>query len=174
MRTAAVTGRVLNRMVPLLLVLAFLYNIFGYFVVFQVNRAKVRSEMKQQLAAANRKVCVLSIFDPERTLAFRRIHAKEFSYKGQMFDVLKEVRQGRTTLFYCLRDVKEELLLAGMRKTANSKESQNLVHHLITLAMPVTCVKAVPQTKAGIRYSPVSDPLADRPHAPSPPPPEGC
>jgi hypothetical protein len=172
MLNTTVTGRVLKGIVPVLLVAVFLYNVFGFYVVFQVNRAKVRSEMKQQLADARKKVHVLRIFDPERTPAFRRIHAKEFSYKGQMFDVLREVRQGRTTLFYCLRDVKEEILMAGLRKTANSKESQNLVHHLITLAMPVTCGKALTQTKAGISYSPVTDPLADRPHAPSPPPPE--
>lgn len=172
MQKDSVTGRILKRIVPLLLVTAFLYNIFGYFVVFQVNRARVRSEMKQQLAAADRKVHVLRIFEPEKTPSFSRIHAKEFCYKGQMFDVLREVSEGRTTTFYCLRDVKEELLMAGLRKTANSKESQNLVYHLITLAMPVTYSKALPQMTACITYSPVKDPLAERPHTPFPPPPE--
>jgi len=161
-----------QRLVPVLLVTAILYNIFGYFVVFQVNRARVRSEMKQQIADAGRKVHVLRIFDPEKSPVFRRIHAKEFVYKGQMFDVLKEVRQGRTTLFYCIRDVKEELLLAGLRKAANSRESQNLLHHLITLAMPVTFVKPAPPNQDAITYLSVTDPLADRPHTPSPPPPE--
>jgi hypothetical protein len=172
MRTAAITTRLLKGLMPVILVAAFLYNIFGYYVVFQVNRTKVRSEMKQQLASAKKKICVLSIFDAEKDPSFHRIHAKEFLYKGQMFDVLRESKNGRTTTFYCLRDVKEELLMAGLRKSAKSKEAQQLVQHLITLAMPSVCVQEPANSNGYIFHPPVKDPLADRPHAPSSPPPE--
>ena len=174
MKKAAIHLRVLNRSVSLLLVAAFLYNIFGYFVVFQLNRMKARSEMRQQLSEAKKKVTELAIFDVEKEPSFRRIQSNEFLYKGQMFDVRSEVKNGRVTTFYCYRDVKEELLMAALRKTAKSKESQQLVQHLITMAVPVVAGKELAESPRCIFFPPLDLPLPDRPHVPNPLPPEAC
>lgn len=156
----------------MVLLAAWLYNICGYYVVFQVNRYQVRSEMKQQMKQGGRKVTVLTIFDVEKDPHFRRIHSREFEFNGQMFDVLREVKNGRITTFYCLHDTKEESLMLGMRKAARTKAAQNLIHSLITVAMPVSySANEIPVSRTMV-FPPLERSLLFRPSAPPSPPPK--
>ena len=160
------------RILALALVAAFLYNIFGYYVVFHVNREKARSEMRIQLAEARKKTLELALFEPENDPAFRRVHAGEFMYKGQMFDIRSEVRKGKVTVFQCYRDVKEELLMAALRKTSKSKDSRQLLHHLISLAMPVAGEAQAGPLPEPFGFPPLVVRLCHHTETPGPPPPE--
>jgi len=47
---------------------------------------------------------------------FQRIHSREFRYCGKMYDIIKEVKKGSTTTFYCINDKKEEELMESISK----------------------------------------------------------
>lgn len=159
-------------LLPALLLMAFLYNTFGYYAVYRINRASVRAEMKKTLACKEKKLLVLTIFNPARDPGFRRIHEKEFMYHGAMYDVVREETQGLTTVFYCVRDFKEEMLIAGFRKAAASRETQHLLNHLVTLALPVDPVSAWLVPDADFRYPVLRQTILLTPSDPFVPPPE--
>jgi hypothetical protein len=117
------------------MLLIVLFNAMGYHVLFQVNRYLIRKEMRAVTAAKPRKVVVLEIRNASSDPDFQRIHSREFRYKGRMYDIVREVKKGGVTTFYCLRDTKEENLLAGFRKMNHDKKNQVLRIHLITQAL---------------------------------------
>jgi len=158
--------------VPVLLMAAVLYNIFGYFVVYQVNRAQVRSEMRKKIASEGRQVLVLKIVNAEKDPSFRRIDNREMEFNDCLYDVLYELKKGDTTTFYCIRDTREEILMAGMRKTTKAKVGQNLLSHLITIAMPVLPAGVEVYGCSEITFPRLIIRLRELPADPLPPPPE--
>ena len=87
----------------------------------------------------------LKILHPEKEKHFCRIDKNEFSFQGYLYDIVVERKCGDTTVFYCLRDKKEEALLADFtvflrqsgRSGSSSKDSPipALLHNLISQAL---------------------------------------
>ncbi len=63
---------------------------------------------------------------------------REFKYHGQLYDILYESQKDGITTFCCIRDVREEILMAGMRKAAGAKNMLSLYAGLITMALPAS------------------------------------
>lgn len=59
------------------------------------------------------------------TKDFKRIHAKEFQYKGNMYDVVKQKSKGDTTWYWCIWDKRETALLANLDKLVHRAMSHN-------------------------------------------------
>lgn len=112
-----------------LLLAIFLFNTTGYYIAFEMTRSMARREMKRELARNPQALVVLKIKNPAKDVDFQRIHAKEFRYKGSMYDVLLETRSGETTVFYCKHDRKETLLYAALKKVTKEKDLQHLLQH---------------------------------------------
>jgi len=95
------------------ILLLFLANTMGYYLVFQVTQCLIRREMMSELrkGAFHPDLILLKILHPEKEQQFRRIDKKEFFYYGKMYDVVVERKNGDTTLIYCLHDKKEESLV---------------------------------------------------------------
>lgn len=172
MKTGLHTNVLLRTGLAILLLGAVFYNVFGYFVVFQVNRSIVRTEMRRQLSLARQKVLVLQIFDADHDLNFTRVEDREFKYRGELYDVLYESTRNRVTTFYCIRDTREEILMEGMRKAARAKNTQSLINNLITLAMPVTWDPDPKPAPGNIRFPSPLHRLVFRPTDPQLPPPK--
>ena len=112
-----------------LLLALFLFNTTGYYVAFEMTRAMARREMKRELARNPQALVVLKIKNPGGDRDFRRIHAKEFRYRGAMYDIVHESRSGDTTVFYCKHDRKETLLYAALKQVSKEKQVQHLLQH---------------------------------------------
>jgi hypothetical protein len=90
-------------------------------------------------------IVLLKILHPEKERRFHRMEKNEFTYFGNLYDIVVERKSGDTTLFYCLHDKKEEALLANfsiyLRHNLPSGPSQKdhsilaLLHNLITQAL---------------------------------------
>jgi hypothetical protein len=117
----------------------FLYNSMGNYLVFELNKFRVRQAVQAMIR--NRKETgqcqVFKVFQPERNPDFQRIEAREFRFRGRLYDIIRETRRENVTTFYCIQDKKEELLITGFKEVQNRKSTQSLLHHLITQALPV-------------------------------------
>lgn len=149
----------------------FLYNTFGYYAVFSINRSIVRAEMRKILEQKKKQVITITLFSPERDPSFRRIHSREFEYKGQMFDVVKESREGNVVTFQCVHDVKESLLVEGLRKASRSRATEQLLQHLITIALPVSSMPVLIPEGVKMHFPAMTAAITGLPFNPLDPPP---
>jgi len=126
----------LKKTLPYLLLFLFLFNSLGYYFIFELYKYHVKKEMQTRTSMASLALTILKISDVKDDHGFQRIENKEIRYKGSLYDVIKEVQLGRTTIFYCIHDKKEEILLATMNSVNKSKFLLSLWQHLITIAIP--------------------------------------
>lgn len=90
------------------------------------------------------KLTLLAFDDIEKNKEFQRIDKKEFRYRGAMYDIVRESKTGKRTIFICMHDAKESKLFAGLKR-----ETQNKIHlarwdHMIMICLSnptigVTC-----------------------------------
>ena len=135
----------MKKFVTLFVLLVFLVNAMGYFIVFRCNQYLIRQEMIGSIrnGSFHQKLVALKVAHPENDPRFRRTGQREFSYDGNLYDLVSERKTGDVTVFYCLRDIREEQLILGftvyLRHTNNSPRTahplQALLYNLITQAL---------------------------------------
>lgn len=94
----------------------FLYNSMGYYLLFEMNRRSARKVMQSAMEIHSARPVMLKIADPLNDKEFRRIDHKEFMYKGELYDIVREIKTGNTTVFICLHDARETKLYAGLKR----------------------------------------------------------
>ena len=164
----------MKKILPVVVLFAMLFNTAGYYIVYEFNRYIVRREISGLIehGCFTKELSVLTIFNPSADPAFRRIEDHEIQYHGNMYDVSKEVHKGKTVVFYCIHDKKEQRLISGMKNTHHQKKAQNLLHHLVTTALPVIPERTHPPTAKKIIYPLLSEHFAGLPQVPLQLPPE--
>jgi len=154
--------------------IAMLFNSAGYYIVYEVNRFLIKKEFTGLLkhGCFDHELSVFSVFNPAADPSFRRVDEREIVYRGNLYDVVKEVPKGKLITFYCIHDNKEEILVASMKNMHNNKKAQSLLQHLVTIALPVTNTRPHPQTSITIIYPLLSMSFTNRAEIPFSPPPE--
>ena len=140
----------MKRVFAALITLLFLFNLMGYYFVFNYNQYLVRSEMKSFIKAGyfEDSYIVLKITNPSLNPDFKRVDKGEFRYKDKLYDIISETKTGNFTTFRCINDKNEERLLAGFHhyfelassqsNPVKAKHAQALLYHVIKLALPET------------------------------------
>lgn len=119
----------------------------GHLLVFKVQQAQIRREIKQQIKAgvAEDDLVLLKIpkaLEENPNSVFRRIHSKEFRYNGSMYDIIRQCDHGDATWYYCIADVKESGLFASLESrirfemnhnTERKKQSEQVLRLLVGL-----------------------------------------
>jgi len=118
------------------LLFLFLFNTLGYYVIFELSKFLIKKEMREMVSRQTSAVTVLTVPDAENNPDLRRIDKREILFKHKMYDIIREVRQGKSITFYCIRDTKEENLLAGFKKINTNRITLALLKNLITAALP--------------------------------------
>lgn len=174
----------MKKIVVIAVLLVFLVNTMGYYIVFEYSQYRIKQEMASQLRMGlfHPDLVLLKIKFPEKESHFRRIEKNEFSYYGKMYDVVIEHKSGDTTLFYCIHDKKEESLLADftiyLRRTGRSGSSskdnplQALLHNLVTQALLQKMVIPLRGPGVAIMFSRSKEQIIPVYLAPFAPPPE--
>jgi len=126
----------LKKTLPYLLLVIFLFNSLGYYFIFELYKYNVKKEMQTQSCKSSMALTILQISDILYNSEFQRVEKKEIRYKGSLYDVIKEVHTGTTTIFYCIHDTKEENLLAAMKTVNKNKFLLSLWDHLVKIAIP--------------------------------------
>ena len=52
------------------------------------------------------KLISISVDDVRQNAEFRRIDRKEFIYKGIMYDIVRELKNGNKVVFICVQDTR--------------------------------------------------------------------
>jgi hypothetical protein len=125
-----------------------LYNLCGYYFVFQYDQAQVKQVMNERIrdGVENEKQYVeITILNPGVDADFKMLDKGEFLYHGKLYDVVSEKVSGKSIIFRCINDTKEEQLFAnydryldwvsGVNAPEKSKHSQAMLYHLIKQAL---------------------------------------
>ncbi|MEI7726971.1 MAG: hypothetical protein WCK09_17810 [Bacteroidota bacterium] len=128
----------MKRLLIYSILLLFLFNSMGYYFLFEFHKYMTRAEMQYMIERADAKITILSIVDVEHDQEFHRIDKKEFRYHGVMYDIKREIKTGRTTVFICVHDVKESTLFAGLKRVDQNKLNYAMWDHvnMIFLSQP--------------------------------------
>ena len=97
----------------LLVIILFVSN--GYHLYFKYLQYQIQEEVKHEIKnGLNEKDLSLIIVSTKNINKIKWTKKnKEFSYKGEMYDVVKIKTENNKTYFYCLNDVKEKDLIAN-------------------------------------------------------------
>lgn len=104
----------LKKLIAIAVLFAFLVNSMGYFVIFRCRQFLIREEMMAEIRRGgfHPGMVLLRVENPENNNQFSRLGRREFIYCGRLYDVVVERKSGDTSVFWCMRDKKEESLLA--------------------------------------------------------------
>jgi hypothetical protein len=110
-------------------------GLLGYHLVFHVQLAAVKSEMKAFLRNQQHNKNIVQI--RLSTEELKHLHWEdehEFRYQGKMYDVI-EMKSGHgIVLIRCIADEKETALLNEYQKNKKENPSNSLIFQLITAA----------------------------------------
>jgi hypothetical protein len=100
-----------------------MFNMTGGLVLFKLQQARVRREIKQQIKSGI-PVAQLHLFilteDEYRQLDWERREI-EFRHQGRMYDVVCRQYSDQRLLLYCVEDTEEALLFAGLDEMIRRK-----------------------------------------------------
>jgi hypothetical protein len=127
------------------LFIVFLFNVAGYFFAFKVVRNQVRKEVKREIEKGVPEQFLTRIViskQDEELLSWHRVD-HEFSYKNQLYDIVRMEKADDTTIYYCLRDSQEEALFADLehhidrhlsdKPPANNSSGKKIADNVIKL-----------------------------------------
>ena len=145
-------GFIPQSLIAVALLLVMLFQSAGMLVIFKVQQLRIREVIKQRIKAGvpAAELVLLEIpksFEEGPHSAFQRIHEGEFRFYGKMYDIVRKVERGGTTLYYCIADEKETQLFANLdelvkqewgQSPARQKQNEELLRLLDSLFFSYT------------------------------------
>jgi hypothetical protein len=116
-----------RKLLSILFLGVFLFNIIGYYPVYLLRQSDIRNEVAKffEQNFSKGELVVLS-FDAAESRSLIWTDKNEFRYKGEMFDVMmKKTDSDGRLYFYCYSDQKEKKLEAGLDRHVNSQTERN-------------------------------------------------
>jgi hypothetical protein len=120
----------------------------GYHLVFYLQRAALKSEMKAFLKDQKTHKDVVQINFTEQELNQLEWEGDdEFFFEGEMYDVIQKKENGNSTTILCVADKKETALLNEYQKTHKRNSSNSAIAQLISIqfVLPDDCPLQQPQ-----------------------------
>jgi hypothetical protein len=122
----------MKKILSILFLLVFVYNLAGFFIVFKCQQYSVKSDMKALLKKdiPDSKLDKIIIPDADinsGTSDFRYLDDnKEFFYNGKLYDIARSYDDGIKTVFYCINDMNEEQLYSKLEEHIQRNNDQNI------------------------------------------------
>jgi hypothetical protein len=121
----------LKKIVLLILVSVFLFNVIGYVLVYEFLKFSNNAAIEKQISngISSDKQVVLS-FPLSGILSvnssFRWVKTgKEFVFNKQCYDIVSKEIKRDTVFFHCIRDTKEEHIILSYRNTVKKNAENN-------------------------------------------------
>jgi len=122
----------MKKILSILFLVVFVYNLAGFFIVFKFEQYAVKSDIKSLLRKniPDSKFEMIRISNAEiisGTSDFRYLDDNnEFFYKGRLYDIARSSNDGTTTVFYCINDKNEEQLFTQLEEHIQRNSDQNI------------------------------------------------
>ena len=116
-----------KKAIAILLLFVMSINLGGLFLVFRFQQHLVRKEIKRKIKAGvpDQELFFFRI-NQQNQQAFEWIHAREFRYKGRLYDVVRKKTLDQHTIEYaCINDIQESRLFAQLDEEVSRNLSNN-------------------------------------------------
>ncbi len=118
-----------------------LFNSAGYYLLFELHKYQIKKDMKALIQSNPSNYTIMKIDDVEHDKEFTWIHKKEFRYKGSMYDIVRTIKKGNTTIFICLHDTRESKLFAGLQRETRDKRFFSMWEHVVLFCFSFPAVE---------------------------------
>lgn len=113
-----------------LFLLVILYTTGGYLIVFTAMRQDIRNQMvrlvERESNSKGKDIKCLTFAKKEIGKSVFIKSISEFTWKGDRYDIAKQIVKNDSVHFYCIRDKKEENLYSGLRSNVrDNSQSQS-------------------------------------------------
>jgi hypothetical protein len=114
----------LGKTISLLLIIVLFFNISGHYIYFNVLQNNIRHEIKTRIRHGlhESELTIIEITAQNQTELTWIKPQKEFTYRGDMYDVVKVIEKNGTRYFHCINDTKENKLIREFAKRAESSQ----------------------------------------------------
>ena len=117
--------------VSFFLLIIFLFNTIGYFVVFKISQNQIRKEVKREIKMRlNDSDLHTIVFNKNELRTINWVKTdKEFFHNKELYDIVRTSETETTITYYCINDKQEEQLFASLdehinKHLANHKSSK--------------------------------------------------
>jgi hypothetical protein len=113
----------MRKYISLITVVIFLFDLGGYFLWFSACQKNLQKEIRHEIRKGLRKddLSLIIVSGTGKPGISWIKPGKEFTYHGEMYDVVKmEVHNGMN-YYYCINDIKEKQLISSYNKKNNHK-----------------------------------------------------
>jgi len=151
--------------------------LLGYHLVFHVQLATVKSEMKAFLRnQKDHKELTQLILSKTESHHLHWEDENEFRYRGEMYDVIEMKSTGDTVIFHCIADEKETTLFNQYQKNNKRNGSSSFIFQLITASyiLPTNHLLQQPEKAIQSHFRDQSPSLKNPPSTVPQPPPNVC
>jgi hypothetical protein len=124
---------------PLMMIIILLFNVCGYFILYDVLQAKTHREIKARInAGINEKELTVIELNSLNAAEIHWIEAdKEFTWHGNMYDVVKSDIKNGVKQIYCLNDTKERKLIKEFEdKNDQAQKTRKLLTNFSLVFLP--------------------------------------
>ncbi len=108
----------MKKNLAILFLFIFILQIAGPYPWFKVVDTIIHEKMINRIAkiSDSDKLCLVTIPENKMSEVYWKVKNKEFRYKNEMYDVVKLKYSGSERHYYCIKDSKENELLASYLK----------------------------------------------------------
>jgi hypothetical protein len=105
----------MKKYISLILLITILFVSNGYYLYFKHLQHKIKEEIKHEIKnkLSDNELSVVIISSENKKQISWKEKDKEFSYNGEMYDIVKTKTLNNKTYYYCIKDTKEKNLIAN-------------------------------------------------------------
>jgi hypothetical protein len=118
----------LKRLITICILFTFIFNNFGYYIIFKTLQFKIRREIADKIKTTtqNDKFHVITVTNFTKSqLNWSLFEDNEFEYKGVMYDVVRVTEKAKSFSYYCITDTEESMLSNKLDKLIQAQLSHS-------------------------------------------------
>jgi hypothetical protein len=129
----------MKKLLVISIAILFLYNTVGYLIVFKSFQYGIKEEIKSRIKnnLADKDIVLVKFPlnpDKEQQKLFNWKEDNEFTYNGNMYDVVRKSIVNDTIYYYCINDTKEKDLFGNLDIQVDQNMASNaLANNLVKL-----------------------------------------
>lgn len=159
----------MKRTIIFLLVFFFILNSTSLYLILEIHRHRISASLEKNVVTE--KVEIITVNRKDLSGSLIRLDKKEISFHGKLYDVIIETQEKDHIHFYCIRDTKEENIMAGMHKTGGNKLVTLLLNDFVKITHSGRAIADTPAFFSEVKFPELKDTfLSIHPSADSPPP----